>query len=93
MNVSILPTPNKANGSPRIDLNAELNNRYAKAAKSISSCNIKEIDNDAKGASGCNSSPDWTKVSVSRCIFSFSLCNCLNFSFQYMVVIVAFQRY
>ena len=65
MSSSIFPTPNKAHDSPRIDLNAEMNDRDVKSAISITSCKLGSADDDAKDATtGCNNSPDWTSVSA-----------------------------
>lgn len=69
MTSSIFPTPNKAHESPRVDLNAELNDREAKNATSNPTCKIEEDNDDIKIAASSNKSPEWTMVSFHKIYF------------------------
>ncbi len=88
MSSSIFPTPNKAHDSPRIDLNAEMNERDVKSAISTSSYKIEAVDDDTRDATACNSSPDWTTVSVNMlCIDSLLLGICSHFCSQFLILL------
>ena len=69
MTSSMFPTPNKSHESPRVDLNAELNDREAKSTTFNPICKIEVDDDNIKIASASNKSPEWTMVSVIEIYF------------------------